>query len=119
MSVGQDQGREAPVVEPRYRWVCTFCDTSDLAESPEMARLAIDVHVSVFHARARKPIRAQSEASGNILMDRGDAPTPQPSDQAMSDVPPDDRPPAQPPPAWRRWMRSWKRVARGWSGRQP
>ncbi len=41
--------------EPIYRWVCTYCDASGEAESSEMARLAVDTHVSLFHAPAREP----------------------------------------------------------------
>ncbi|HYY78912.1 MAG TPA: hypothetical protein VFD04_06970 [Actinomycetes bacterium] len=41
--------------EPTYRWVCTFCDACGEAESSEMARLAVDVHVSVAHPHALEP----------------------------------------------------------------
>ena len=46
--------------EPTYRWTRTYCDTSDVAESPEMAKLAVDVHVSLFHEPSREEIRVQS-----------------------------------------------------------
>ena len=52
-----------------YRWVCTYCDASDLAESPEMAKLAVDVHVSLFHGpAARQEIGRHGEPNGNVLM---------------------------------------------------
>jgi hypothetical protein len=38
--------------EPIYRWVCTYCDASGTSENSEMARLAVDVHVSMFHSPA-------------------------------------------------------------------
>jgi hypothetical protein len=41
--------------EPTYRWVCTYCDAFGEAESSEMARLAVDVHVSFAHAHAVEP----------------------------------------------------------------
>jgi hypothetical protein len=50
-----------------FRWVCTYCDASDLAESPEMAELAVDVHVSLFHAAPREEIRTQGEPDGSVL----------------------------------------------------
>ena len=53
-----------------YRWVCTYCDASDLAESPEMAKLAVDVHVSLFHGLAREEIRTHGEPDGNVLLQR-------------------------------------------------
>jgi hypothetical protein len=53
--------------EATYRWVCTYCDASDLAESPEMAKLAVDVHVSLFHGPAREGIRTHGEPDGSVL----------------------------------------------------
>jgi hypothetical protein len=50
--------------EPTYRWVCTYCDASGMAESSEMARLAIDVHVSVQHPHALEPEGGGSEDDG-------------------------------------------------------
>ena len=41
--------------EPLYRWVCPMCGISDEAESSEMARLAVDVHVSFAHHHALEP----------------------------------------------------------------
>ena len=43
------------MAEPTYQWVCTYCDASGMAESSEMARLAVDVHVSVQHPHALDP----------------------------------------------------------------
>lgn len=54
--------------EPIYRWVCTFCDASGNAESSEMARLAVDVHVSLFHSMFHSPAR---EAEGGGGKDSG------------------------------------------------
>ena len=69
--------------EATYRWICTYCDTSDVAESPEMAKLAVDVHVSLFHGPAREEIRTQSGSEGNVLMQQGERPaasgTPRPA----------------------------------------
>jgi hypothetical protein len=56
--------------EPIYRWMCTYCRASDLAESPEMARLAVDVHVSLFHTPAARPVRAQA-GPGAVLVEDG------------------------------------------------
>ena len=47
--------------EPAYRWVCMYCDASDEAESSEMARLAVDVHVSVAHPHALEPDRGRRD----------------------------------------------------------
>lgn len=60
--------------EPIYRWECTFCGISDEAESPEMARLNIDLHVRVAHPSARGSVRVQDEAGrdpGGQPDDRG------------------------------------------------
>jgi hypothetical protein len=43
------------MAEPTYQWVCTYCDASGMAESSEMARLAVDVHVSVRHPQVPDP----------------------------------------------------------------
>jgi hypothetical protein len=50
--------------EPTYRWVCTYCDASGVTESSEMARLAIDVHVSVQHPQALDPEGGGGEDDG-------------------------------------------------------
>ena len=42
--------------EPLYRWVCTMCGISDAAESPEMARLNIDLHVRLAHPSERETV---------------------------------------------------------------
>jgi hypothetical protein len=47
--------------EPIYRWECTLCGISDEAESPEMARLNIDLHVQLAHPSPRGPVRVQDE----------------------------------------------------------
>ncbi|SRR6266498_4967459 len=83
--------------EATYRWICTYCDASDVAESPEMAKLAVDVHVSLFHGPTREEIPAQSGPEGNVLMQHGDGPAatkaPRPSaNHAPSDPPSPTRP---------------------------
>ena len=40
------------MAEPIYRWVCTACDASGVAENSELARLAVDLHVAVEHGSA-------------------------------------------------------------------
>lgn len=52
------------MAEPMYQWVCTYCDASDMAESSEMARLAIDVHVSVHHPHALEPEESGHQDDG-------------------------------------------------------
>jgi hypothetical protein len=52
------------MAEPTYQWVCTYCDASGMAESSEMARLAVDVHVSVQHPHALEP-EPEPDATGD------------------------------------------------------
>jgi hypothetical protein len=47
--------------EPLYRWVCTMCGISDEAESPEMARLNIDLHVQMAHATSPTAVKVQPD----------------------------------------------------------
>jgi hypothetical protein len=54
--------------EPLYRWVCTMCGISDEAESPEMARLNIDLHVQVLHPSVRKTVKVQPDPDGDTLL---------------------------------------------------
>jgi hypothetical protein len=54
-TVAVRSNRGGLMAEPTYQWVCTCCDASGMAESSEMARLAVDVHVSVQHQRAPEP----------------------------------------------------------------
>jgi hypothetical protein len=49
--------------EPLYRWVCAMCGISDAAESPEMARLMIDLHVQVSHPEARETVEEDDHGS--------------------------------------------------------
>ena len=49
------------MAEPTYQWVCTYCDASGVAESSEMAQLAIEVHLSVQHPHAVEPDRGRQE----------------------------------------------------------
>jgi hypothetical protein len=58
--------------EPLYRWVCTMCGISDEAESAEMARLNIDVHVQVTHPSAREPVRVQLDPTRDHLQGAGE-----------------------------------------------
>jgi hypothetical protein len=59
--------------EPLYRWVCPMCGISDEAESSEMARITIDVHVGVAHPSAGKPSRGPNPARLLVLGEEGDA----------------------------------------------
>jgi hypothetical protein len=52
------------MAEPTYRWVCTYCDASGMAESSEMARLTVDIHVSVQHPHALEPDSRGSQEDG-------------------------------------------------------
>jgi hypothetical protein len=105
------------VVEPTYRWVCTHCEASDLVESPEMARLAIDVHVSVFHAQPREAITAPGEPDGRVLVENGGGQAARPA-RPRRELPPEDRPP-EPPPTGARLVVSWWRTVLRRGGRQP
>jgi hypothetical protein len=91
--------------EATYRWICTYCDASDVAESPEMAKLAVDVHVSLFHEPTREEIRAQSGPEGNVLTQQGDGTpasrAPRPSANHSS-----HEPPASIPPSRGHWWRA-------------
>ena len=51
---------------PLYRWVCTMCGISDEAESPEMARLNVDLHVRVAHPSSREPVSVNDEDEGRL-----------------------------------------------------
>jgi hypothetical protein len=52
--------------EPLYRWVCTMCGISDAAESPEMARLNIDLHVRLAHPADRETVPVQDDEDGTL-----------------------------------------------------
>jgi hypothetical protein len=55
--------------EPLYRWVCTMCGISDQAESPEMARLNIDLHVQLAHPTEpteRETVSVQDDEDGPL-----------------------------------------------------
>ena len=49
------------MVEPTYRWVCSYCDASGVSESSEMAQLGIEVHLSIQHPHAVEPDRGRQE----------------------------------------------------------
>jgi hypothetical protein len=92
-----------------FQWVCTYCDASDLAESPEMAKLAVDVHVSLFHGAPREGIPTQGEPEGTVLIQRegGPAATEAAGRPAGGSL---DQLPVSSPPSrgscWRRALRS-------------
>jgi hypothetical protein len=89
-----------------FRWVCTYCDASDLAESPEMAKLAVDVHVSLFHGTPREGIRTQGEPEGAVLMQREGAPA-APEAAGLPAGSSSDQPPvSSPPPRGNWWWRA-------------
>jgi hypothetical protein len=52
------------MVEPTFQWVCTYCDASGTAENPEMAQLAVEVHLSVQHPHALEPDRRGGQEDG-------------------------------------------------------
>jgi hypothetical protein len=67
--------------EPLYRWVCTMCGISDEAESAEMARLNIDIHVQVTHPSAREPVRVQLDPTADPREQDQDVTRSQPDDE--------------------------------------
>ena len=52
------------MVEPTYRWVCSYCDASGVAESSEMAQLGVEVHLSIQHPHAVEPDTHSSQEDG-------------------------------------------------------
>jgi hypothetical protein len=96
--------------EPIYRWVCTYCQVSDLAESSEMARLAVDAHVSLFHTPASERVRAQPGSVGPILVEPG---------LPSSDVRKHAREPIHEPPADRSGKGALSRLLHGLLRRPP
>ena len=52
------------MVEPAFQWVCTYCDAFGTAESPEMAQLAVEIHLSVQHPHALEPDTSGSQEDG-------------------------------------------------------
>ena len=53
--------------EPLYRWVCPMCGISDEAESAEMARLNIDVHMGIAHPTSREAVRVQLDPNHDVV----------------------------------------------------
>ena len=53
---------------PVYRWLCPMCGISDDAESAEMARLNIDVHMGIAHPTSREAVRVQLDPNRDILV---------------------------------------------------
>ena len=43
------------MAEPTYRWECSYCDASGVAESSEMAQLGVEIHLSIQHPHAVEP----------------------------------------------------------------
>jgi hypothetical protein len=58
--------------QPVYRWVCVICGISDEAESSEMARLNIDLHVQVAHTETQEAVHGPADDQD----DRGGATAP-------------------------------------------
>ncbi len=54
--------------EPVYRWLCPMCGIADDAESSEMARLNIDVHMGIAHPASRDAVRVQLDPNRDILV---------------------------------------------------
>ena len=54
--------------EPVYRWLCPMCGIADDAESSEMARLSIDVHMGIAHPTSRDAVRVQLDPNRDILV---------------------------------------------------
>jgi hypothetical protein len=54
--------------EPIYRWVCTMCGSSDEAETSEMARVNIDVHVQLAHPSADTAARSQPDPDRLLVL---------------------------------------------------
>jgi hypothetical protein len=52
------------MVEPTFQWVCTYCDAFGASESPEMAQLAVEVHLSVQHPHVMEPDSSGRQADG-------------------------------------------------------
>ena len=63
------------MAEPIVRWVCTYCQASGVAESPEMARLTVDTHVSLFHTPARETVKVQPTSTAPDQPDVDDRPS--------------------------------------------
>jgi hypothetical protein len=57
--------------QPLFRWVCTMCGISGPAESSEMARLHVDVHVQVAHPASREAVRVQPDEEDDDRGGRG------------------------------------------------
>ena len=53
---------------PLYRWVCTMCGLSDAAESSEMARINIDVHMQVAHPSDRAAAMVQPDPARLLVL---------------------------------------------------
>jgi hypothetical protein len=51
-----------------YRWLCPMCGIADDAESLEMARLNIDVHMGIAHPTSRGAVRVQLDPNRDILV---------------------------------------------------
>jgi hypothetical protein len=54
--------------EPLYRWVCTLCGSSDEAETSEMARVNIDVHLQLAHPSAARTSGGQPDPARLLVL---------------------------------------------------
>jgi hypothetical protein len=54
--------------ESVYGWLCPMCGISDEAESSEMARINIDVHMGIAHPTSREAVRVQLDPNRDILV---------------------------------------------------
>ena len=72
--------------EPLYRWVCPMCGISDGAESPEMARLGIDVHMEIAHPTSRSAVRVQLDNRDVLVLDDEDTGGPDDEDDRGPDA---------------------------------
>ena len=100
------------MAEASFRWVCTYCDASDLAESPEMAKLAVDVHVSLFHGAPREEIRTQGEQEGTVLIQREGGPAATEAAGLPAGGSSDQLPISSPPSRGNWWWRALRSLIR-------
>ncbi len=71
--------------QPRYRWVCTMCGISDEAESSEVARLTIDVHVQMAHPSSQRAVRVRPDPARDLMVLGRDQPDQDARDQAAEE----------------------------------
>lgn len=54
--------------KPLYRWVCPMCGISDEAETSELARVNIDVHVQLAHPPAAAAARGEPDPARLLVL---------------------------------------------------